>query len=558
MQKKENKKMFKKFAFTLLMTTALTACGSSEDKQETISKEESKVSYTPVKGDMLVDASIGEASILIPWIATDAPSHAIAGQIYDTLLTYDKDLNLIGKLAESWAVSEDNLSITFNMRKDVVWDDGEALTAHDVIKSYQVITDPNTRTPYAGDYQIVKKAEVLDDHTFKVTYGEPFAPALASWATLAILPKHILDTVEDIHTSDLTRNPMGSGPYTLNKWEVGKEVVMNANPNYFKHEPYISKLRTRLITDADAQFLELKSGRLDMMGLKPIQYTRLTGTKSFTDKFEKIKYLGNGYTYMGLKLDHPLFKDKNVRKALSYATPRTEIIQGALMGEGLPIAGVFKPGTWAYNEKLKPYEHNVAKAKEMLKKSGWEDTNGDGTIDKDGREFTFTVVTNQGNDTRKATAEIMQQAFAKVGIKMDVQIQEWSTFIENTINKRQFEAFILGWSLSVEPDPYDIWHSSKTGEREFNIIGFNNKEADEMMEKARRTFVQSERKEYLDRFQEILHEEQPYLFLYAPYSLMAVSKRIQNIEPAPAGITYNQEDWFVPLEMQVYKNAISN
>ena len=547
--------MIKNKILTITLSTILASCGG--ETNEASQKKTQNIDISPAYGDTLIDASIGEVSVLVPWIATDAPSHAISGQIYDALLRYDKDLNLIGNLAKKWEVSSDNLSITFHLHNNIQWADEKPLTAHDVMASFEAITSPQTRTPYAGDYQMVERAEVINDYTFKVTYAEPFAPALASWATLSILPKHILDKTESVHDSSLMKEPVGSGPYTLKSWKVGKEVEMTANQNYFRGKPYIEGLRTRLITDTDAQFLELKSGKLDMMGLKPLQYTRLTDRKSFTDKFNKYRYLSNGYTYMGFKLDHPIFKHKEIRQALSYATPRDEIIQGALMGQGLPMAGVFKPGTWAYNDNLKPYPYNPGKAKAMLQNAGWSDTDGDGIIDKDGKPFKFTVITNQGNDVRKATAEIMQQAFSKIGVEMNIQIQEWSTFIENTINGRDFEAFILGWSLSAEPDPYDIWHSSKTGEREFNIVGFNNPAADEHMVKARKTFDQATRKQHLDAFQEILHDEQPYLFLYAPYSLIAISNRVHGIAPAPAGISYNQTEWFVPKALQIHKNSIT-
>ncbi len=162
------------------------------------------------------------------------------------------------------------------------------------------------------------------------------------------------------------------------------------------------------------------------------------------------------------------------------------------------------------------------------------------------------MVTNQGNDQRVKTAEILQYAFKQVGVDMKIQVQEWATLLENTINPRAFEAIILGWSMSVEPDPYDIWHSSKTAAREFNFIGFNNPEADRLMVAARRTFNQPERKKYLDQFQTILHDEQPYLFLYAPYSLVAVHKRIKGIVPMPAGIGYNSTQWYVPIQQQLY------
>tara|TARA_R110000868_G_scaffold189695_1_gene432896 strand:- start:81165 stop:82805 length:1641 start_codon:yes stop_codon:yes gene_type:complete len=541
-----------KKSLALLLLAVLCACSSEDSAQN---KEVEKVVYTPESGGVYIDAAIGEASNLIPWTSSDSASHAISSNIYDGLLKYDKDLNLVGDLADRWDISEDGLTMTFYLKQNVKWADGTKFTAHDVMATFKTLTDPKTLTPYAGDYQAVSSAEVVDDYTFKVTYDEPFAPALASW-TLKILPKKRLEA-EDINNSSLKENPMGTGPYILGTWKRGESVTLKANANHFQHMPYISNLMTRQIPDTDTQFLELKAGNIDSMGLKPLQFTRLTNSKAFTDKFEKYKYLSNGYTYMGFKLDHPLFKDKKVRQALSYAISREDIVEGVLFGQGLPLACPFKPGTWAYNENIKPYLQDINKAKQLLAEAGWEDTDGDGLLDKNingqKKQFEFTVITNQGNDMRKMTAELMQQAFANIGVKMNINVQEWSTFIQNTINKRQFEAFILGWSLTPEPDPFDIFHSSKMGEKEFNIVGFSNKEADDAMVAARRTFDQAERKRHLDRFQEILNDEQPYLFLYAPYSLIAIQKRIQNIEEAPAGISHNFIDWYIPKVLQTRK-----
>ena len=538
----------------VLLSSALfmAACG---EQQSTPQIDYSQPGI-PAKGDMLVSASIGEASNLIPFIASDSASQDIAGLVYNSMLNYDKNLNLTPDLAQSWQVSEDNLSITFTLRDDVRWQDGTAFTSADVSATFHTVIHPNTRTPYAGDYQLVQTFETPDAHTVRVTYGEPFAPALASWATLAILPAHKLAECPDIHDCPLSRTPVGLGPYTLQQWNPGKDVVLRANPYFYKGEPNLTHRRTRYIPDTDTQFLELQAGNLDVMGLRPLQYMRQTDDERFKATFNKYRYLGNGYTYLGFNLENPKFSDVRVRRALSHATPREQIIKGILMGQGLSIAGVFKPGTWAYNDQLQPYAYDVERAKALLAEAGWTDTNNNGTVDKDGMELSFTIVTNQGNDQRIKTAEILQQAFKQVGVEVKILVQEWATFIENTIHAKNFEAFILGWSLSAEPDPYDIWHSSKTGPREFNIIGFNNPEADALMEKARRTFDQTQRKAYLDRFQEIIHAEQPYLFLYAPYSLVAAHKRIKGIEPAPAGLGHNLEEWYVPAEQQL-RNAIA-
>lgn len=544
--------MLKRSILPLIISASLlTACGNDTP--------ENTVDYSPEgtrsHGGVYVSASIGEPSNLIPWLAGDSASSEVTAHIYNSLIKYDKDLEFEPDLAQRWNISEDGLTLTFHLQPDAKWADGMPFTAHDVMATYKAITDPNTRTPYAQKYTIVKEAKVLDEHTFRVTYSEPFAPALASWAQLAILPKHKLDEAEDINTAELVQIPLGTGPYKLQKWKRGQEIQLIENPDSFEGRPGITLLRNRLITDLDAQFLALRKGEIDNMGLKPIQYERLTNKDSFTDRFAKYRYMGRLYVYMGFNLKRDLFSDKQVRQALSYATPRETIINGILMGHGIASFGPFVPGTWAENPNLKPYPQDLEKAKELLAKAGWKDTDGDGILDKDGKPFQFTVVTNQGNDQRIKTAEIMQQGFKKVGVDMKIRVQEWATFIENTIHKRNFDAVMLGWSLPVEPDPYDVWHSSKTGPREFNFVGYQNPRVDELITKARQTFDQEERQKYLWEFQEILHEDQPYLFLFSPYSLVAIHRRVKGIEPAPAGIGYNFEDWYIPEDQRLYNAA---
>lgn len=545
-----------RFLFASFFLLVLAGCSDNSTGKENIPSFEGSHS-TPAKGDVYVSASLGKATSLVPWLSGESASSEIAGNIYLSVLKYDKNLSLTGELAKSWQVSADNLSLTFQLHDNVRWHDGLPVTTEDISATFHAVIHPETRTPYAGDYQLVKKFEVLDAHRFRVTYAEPFAPALASWAAFTVLPAHILKLDDDFNSTRLKHTPLGSGPYEM-KIEGRNpdvETAFSANTDYFDGEPWMSGKRIRVVPDQDTQFLELKAGNIDAMGLSPVQYTRLTDEESFTKRYAKHRYLGNGYTYVGFKLSHPIFKDQKVRMALAHATPRRQIIKGVLFGQGEPIEGPFKPGTWAYNEKLAEIQYNPQKAKEMLGKAGWVDADGDGILEKEinGKviPMAFTLITNQGNAQRIKTAEILQQYWRQVGVDVKVQVQEWSTFIENTINPKNFEAFILGWSLTPEPDPYDIWHSSKTGPREFNIVGFNNPEADALMTKARQTFDQAERKEHLDRFQEIIQAEQPYIFLYAPYSLIAIHRRIQGIEPAPAGLGHNSEKWFVPKAWQM-------
>ncbi|MBM2839032.1 MAG: oligopeptide-binding protein, partial [Deltaproteobacteria bacterium] len=474
-----------KFINVLLLAFVLfsfTGCKKAE-APPTANKAEGPPAY----GDTIVVGSIGDASNLIPLLASDSASHDIAWLIYNGLVRYDKNLNLEGDLAESWEVSKDGLGITFHLRKGVKWHDGADFTADDVMYTYKVTIDPKTPTAYSGDFLMLKKAEVLDKYTFRVTYPKPFAPALASWGS-AILPKHLLEGKE-IAKSELARHPIGTGPYKFAEWKTGEKIVLEANPEYWEGRPYIERYIYRIIPDQATLFLELKSGGVDYTGLTPLQYARQTEFAEFKKNFNKYKYLAFAYTYMGYNLTNPIFQDKRVRKAISYAIDKQELVDGVLLGLGKSATGPYKPGTWVYNDKVERYDFNPQKARELLAEAGWKDTNGDGLLDKDGKPFEFTIMTNQGNDSRAKTVEIIQKKLKEIGITVKPRVMEWASFLQR-IDKKDFEAVVLGWTIGQDPDLFDIWHSSKTQPKELNFITYRNLEVDELLTKGRETFDQ--------------------------------------------------------------------
>ena len=219
--------------------------------------------------------------------------------------------------------------------------------------------------------------------------------------------------------------------------------------------------------------------------------------------------------------------------------------------------GPYKPDMWVYNKDVKRYDHNIEKALGLLREAGFE-KGQDNTLQKEGKPFEFTILVNQGNDVRIRCAELIQQRLKDIGINVKIRVVEWASFINEFIDKRNFEVVILGWTISrSDPDIYDVWHSSKQGPKELNFMSFENKEVDELLVKARHTFDKNERKRYYDRIQEILAEEQPYTFLFIPYANLAIHKRFKNIEPAPAGIGYNVYKWYVPEEQRRYKTGVS-
>jgi peptide/nickel transport system substrate-binding protein len=530
----------------LLIVLTLAACSSGQDAAGVPSAARPDASE-PAYGDIMVEGSIGDASNLIPLLAADSASHEIAGKVYNGLVKYDKNINVVGDLAHSWDVSRDGLVITFHLRKGIRWHDGRPFTAQDVLYTYQVTIDPKTPTAYAGDFLKVKKAEVLDSHTFRVTYDRPFAPALMSWGA-AVLPKHLLEGA-DITRSPLARRPVGTGPYKFKEWVTGQKIVLTANPDYFEGRPYIDGHITRIIPDTATMFLELRADNIDRMGLTPLQYKRQTENNLFRTHFNKYRYVSFSYTYLGFNLRKPLFADKRVRQAIAYAVNKQELIEGVMLGLAREATGPYKPGTWAYNGQVRTYSYDPKKAGALLEEAGWRDA-GDGVRKKDGEPFVFEIITNQGNEIRAKCAEIIQRRLAEVGITVKIRVVEWAAFVNDFIKKGRFDATILGWTVSMDPDIYDVWHSSKTKPDELNFIGYRNPEVDDLLEKGRSTFDRKLRKKYYDRIQELLADDQPYLFLYVPDALPIIHKRFHGIEPAPLGIGHNYIQWYVPKNQQ--------
>ncbi|UOD34780.1 peptide-binding protein [Deferribacteraceae bacterium V6Fe1] len=533
----------------LLVFIAVFGCSENSDKGEAKSKT-GLAAVAKTYGDALVDGSIGDASNLIPILATDSSSHSVASWIYNGLLKYDKNLKLVGDLAENYSVSEDKKVITFNLKKGIKWHDGTPFTSEDVKFTYELIVDDKTPTAYDSDFRIVDHIETPDNYTVKVFYKQAYAPALASWTT-SILPSHLLKGVE-ITKSPLQRKPVGTGPYKFLEWKPGNSITLVANEEYFEGRPNIERYVYRIIPDSATMFLELLNGTIDMMGLSPLQFAKQTDNPRFNDKFNKYKYLSNSYTYVGYNLKNPLFKDKRVRQALTYATPKDDIIEGVLFGLGQKATGPYKPTSPWYNPNVKKYEYNIEKAKSLLAEAGFKDTDNDGILEKDGLKLKFTIITNQGNSSRSMVAEILQNSWSKIGAKVDIRILEWATFINEYIDKRDFDAVILGWSIPLEPDLYDIWHSSKCEGKNLNFICYQNSEVDKLIEEGRVEFDFEKRKAIYDKIQEILAEEQPYTFLYVGESLIALNNRFENVEPAPAGLMHNFIKWYVKKENRKY------
>ncbi len=499
----------------------------------------------PASDDYLKNTLIiglpADAVNLIGNMAADAPTAEVASQIYDGLVRYNRNFKIVPDLARSWKISNGGKTITFFLRRNVCWQNGQKFTAKDVMFTYRLMVNPKTPTPYAAEYLKVYKAKIIGKYIFRVTYKKPYAPALSSWG-LSILSEKLLKG-KNLLTTKLRSRPVGTGPYEFDRWVHGYEIVLKANPRYFMGAPHIKRLIYKIVPDPSSMFLMLKANGINYMGLSPIQFKYETGGKKFNLRFKRYIHPSLSFTFLGYNLLDPLFKNVKVRQALSYAINKKEIIKGALLGLGVRCYGPFMPGTYFYDKNVKKYDYNPVKALKLFNEAGWSLKNG--VLEKSGRPFRFTILTPQGNQERLSAAEIIQQNLKKIGIRVGIRVMEWTSLISEFIMKKRFQAVLLGFTIT--PDPYDnaaIFTGSNIVPKGLNFTSFDNSEINYLFRKARSTFNLRRQRKYYFKIQSILAEESPYTFLYIPYAMPVVKKTIKGIKPAPSGIGYDIRKWY--------------
>ncbi len=501
-------------------------------------------------GDAFIAPAIAEPVNLIPFLASDSASAEVSHFIFNGLLKYDANLNLVGDLAESWEVQDNGLRIVFHLRKGVRWQDGYTLTARDVVFTYLSIVDPDVPTPYSSAFEKVETVFAPDEHTVEVRYKESFSPGLSSW-TMGIIPMHSLIN-QDLRTTDFAQHPVGTGPYALRRWVRGELLELRSNPGYYEGKPNIDRVVLRVLPDPATVFLELQNENLDTATLTPLQFNRQIQTDFFINKYQTYDWAGLQYTYLGYNLDHPIFADKRVRQALAMAINGDEMVSAVLMGRGRMTTGPFLPDSWAYDANVKTFSHELSAAKSLLREAGWEDRDKDGVLEREGRKLSFTVLTNGGNDQRRMTCEILQRQLAALGVDMRIQVVEWSVLLKEFIHPRRFEAVLLGWNLALDPDIFDIFHSSRRGPGQFNFVSYVNPEVDRLLEEARAEFDQKKRGGLYHRIHRLIYEDQPYAFLYASDSLSVLHRRFEGVTLGKLGVGHDFVRWYVPKENRRY------
>ena len=541
-----------------VLTLLVFVAGCTGETGPSAGESSASGSMAPAYGDTTIEASIGNVSSLIPNVTSDSASHEVGDFMYNGLVTLGRNLEIMPELAKAWTFSKDCLTLDFTLNDNVRWHDGKPFTADDVVFTWETTMNPKTPSPYKSDFQDVDRVEARGTHEVRVTYRRPYAKALLSWA-VPMLPRHLLESwVRQGKLREAPQNwtaPVGTGPYRFKEMKSGEKVVVVANPDYFKGKPHISRVVYRVIPSQATIFLELKAKGVDIAALTALQFKRQTEYPAFEKAYRKFRYPGSGYTYFGFNLKDKRFADRRVRRAFAHAINKQELLDGVVLGLGREATGPFRPGTWADNPDVKGIPYDPKKALALLAEAGWTERNSDGLLVKDGVPFTFELLTNQGNDERKKVAEIIQASLREIGIGVEIRILEWAALLKEHIKKRQFQAIVLGWGTGADPDQYVVWHSSQMGPDELNHISYSNPEVDALLEAGRSSCVQADRVRYYHRLHQVLADDQPLVFLYWRDALPAVSSRIQGIEPGPAGIKWNFNDWFVPKALQRYTSG---
>jgi ABC-type transport system substrate-binding protein len=431
--------------------------------------------------------------------------------------------------------TEHNPIILFHLRPDVKFHDGHPFDAQDVKFTYEAIMNSKNISPRVPDYEPVKAVEVVDPLTVRIVYKRLYSPAFGTWG-MGILPEHLLneealrrEAVQlgrdpnkfSMRQSGFNRNPIGCGPFVFKEWKSDQYISLDHFEDYWEGPPNYKRYVYRIVPDLLTQEMEFYAGTVDSYGVQPHQVERLKDDP----RYQGFSGLSFGYTYIGYNMRREPFSDRRVRRALGMAVDVDKIIKYVLYGQGDRITGPFVKQTDFYDHDIRPLPYDPDGALRLLEEVGWR-RNREGWLEKDGRRLQFTLITNSGNDLRKAILAVVQDAWRQIGIDVRTDLLEWSVFIQERVNKLDFDALILGWQMGIDPDLYQIWHSSQINPYQLNFVGFKNDTADDLIIKIRQEYDHARQVAYSHQLHDIIADEQPYTFLYVGKWTAILDKRI--------------------------------
>lgn len=512
----------------------------------------------PDRGGTYIEGLAGGPSSINPLFWQNETERDLVSLLFTGLTRGDERGEIVPDLAQSWEISEDNLTYTFHLRRDVRWHDGTPFTADDVLFTVRLMQhrDYQARPDLAALWRSVV-VEKVDEHTLRFTLSEPFAPFLDT-TTVGILPAHLLKgvPVKALPESPFNLHPVGTGPFMIEEVDAD-HILLRANPHFYGPRPYLDKVEFKFYPDYQSLLVAYQRGEIE--GLSRVfrrDLPRIRETSGLTLYSAPMA----SCTLIFLNLGSPLFQEKEVRQALLLALDRQGLIDEILDGQGVVAHSPILPHSWAYDPGVRRYGYDLEEAKVLLEKAGWVDGNGDGIREKGELRLEFTLLTN-ADPTRARMIEVISRQWAEVGVKAHTQMVETSELREEVLRPRRFEALLYGWNIpAFDPDPYPLWHSTQAQDEGQNYAGFAHGEADTLLEEARRINDQALRADMYRRFQEIFAEEVPSLLLYHPIYHYAVDEGVKGVQLsrvviAPSDRFRTIAQWYIKTKRVILTEA---
>ena len=504
-------------------------------------------------GGVLNYGEYGRPATLDPVTNNDMIALRVTELIFNGLVGIDEKQEIVPELAERWDISEDGRSYTFYLRKDVLWhpkegEDPVPFTADDVVFTYNIMMHPETITPLKVRYEFIESVNRADDYTVTFKLKRPILNALAKFS-FKIIPKHGPQNPEYLTREDpFVQHPIGTGPYMLKNITADREVILIANQQYFKGRPHIDKFVTRPFADQNIMGQALMFNAIDMIVLvNHRDIPQIQGDKRFVLQ----PYNALSYSFFGFNTRNPLLTDKRVRKAVTYAINRKEMLDSFFQGQGTIISGPFAPGSWAYNLDVEPLPYDPDKALALLGEAGF--TRGeDGIMAKDGRrlDLVLKVPIAKESEAVKRVVLAFKNYLSKVGVSVQPEFQEWMAWKEDVFLKHDFDIIYASWVFDDSADISTLFLSAEIGPWKNNFGAFSSPEVDSLIVESKLTLDHEKRRTINRKLHEIIAEENPYSFLWTLTNYAAYNKKLRRVAIHPYKYFSFADDWYIPESEQ--------
>jgi len=486
--------------------------------------------------------ALNEPASLNPLLLSYTASTDIHEKLFLRLHRFDKGMNIVPELARSWKFSEDFSELTYFLRKDVQWSDGQPVTAADVVYTFDLMKNPKVRYARAGQLQFVESAEALDPYTVRFKFRQVYSDELFDTG-IFVLPKHVLEKMSDVRSGEFEAAPVTDGPFLLEQWIRGQALMLVPNKSFYKGRPALDRIEFKFFPDGQTLLAAVQKGEVDVTSdLSAADLASLPPEANL----KVIEYPGWSYTYINWNLKHHLFSRPEMRKAFAQAINTQKIIQQLLQGKGQQVAGPLLPTSWAYDEQQKPLPYDPAGLKELLAQQGYREKNRDGYLYMRSQRppLEITLLLAQGQPLQEAAAALIQNQLKEVGIKVDLAVVDAVTFIQRAKEGR-YDAMIFSWKNDYKVDPTAVWHS-KPEKGRFNLQGYSNTEVDSLIDQGLATLSRRKAKELWVRFQRIISEEQPTTYLFVPNVVTVAYKGLRGPERDERGPLASLDEWWIP------------